>query len=175
MLNPLVIPPELTTSECIIRKVLVLASLTSTVFSVSSIILGLLYVRRHRVKWTAEEACEYLEIKHHTLYGHRVLAILWSLPFAFLMLSIVTFSAAILLFCIALGDPITEILLLTLSVITIGWIVFSVWYFWKRETRWRSTLEGIYYPLFRMKFTNWLWGLPATLPAKPSPTRSKTV
>jgi hypothetical protein len=105
-------------------------------------------------------------MEHHHLFGHRPLAILWALPYAFLMLSIVAFSAAILVFCVAIEDFITEITLLTLSLLMVAWIVVAVWYFWKRKTRWRSTLDGVHYLSFRMQFTNWFWGLPATPPSQ---------
>jgi len=158
-----ILDPQLTTPltrpEYIIRVAMITASLASTVFSVGSIAIGLLHIRKHRTEQTAEEYCDFLETEHHHLYGHRPLAILWSLPFAFLMWSVLTFSAAVLLFCVTAAGIVPKIPLLTLSAFIIGWVVLTVWYFWKREIRWTMTVDGVERPSFRMQFTNWFWDL----------------
>jgi hypothetical protein len=158
-----ILDPQLTTpltpTEYIIRVAMITASLASTVFSVGSIAISLLHIRKHRTEQTAEEYCNFLETEHHHLYGHRPLAILWSLPFAFLMWSVLTFSAAVLLFCVTASGIVPKVPLLTLSAFIIGWVVLTVWYFWKREIRWTMTVDGVERPSFRMQFTNWFWDL----------------
>lgn len=143
----------------VVRIAMITASLASTVFAIGSIATSLLHIRKHRTERTAEEYCEFLTGEHHHLYGHRPLAILWSLPFAFLMWSVLTFSAAVLLFCVTADGIIPKIPLLALSGVILAWILFAIWYFWKREIHWTMSVEGVEKPSFRMKFTNWFWDL----------------
>jgi hypothetical protein len=152
----------LTDTQNTVRLAMITASLASTVFSVGSIAISLLHIRKHRMERTAQEYCEFLQTEHHQLYGHRPLAILWSLPFAFLMWSVLTFSAAVMLFCVTAGIPgglVPKIPLLAQSGFITASILLSIWYFWKRETRWTSTVEGYQRPSFRMVFTSWFWDL----------------
>lgn len=137
----------------IMRTAMITASLASTVFSVGSIAISLLHIRKHRTERTAEEYCEYLETQHHHAFGHRPLAIIWALPFAFLMWSVITFSAAVMIFTIMAAGDVTKYLLVSLSVFIVGWIVLCVWYFWKRESHKEDGLR----PRFKMIFTNWTW------------------
>lgn len=141
------------------QHAMIAASLCSTVFSVGSIAIGLIHIRKHRSIVTAEEACDFLTGAHHNLYGLRPLAILWSLPFAFLMWSVVTFSAAVLLFCATTGNLAPKLVLLVLSASMLIWICVTVWYFWKRETQWGYDVEGGEKVSRRMKFAGWLWDL----------------
>jgi hypothetical protein len=108
---------------------------------------------------TAEEYCEFLMTEHHNLYGHRPLAILWSLPFAFLMWSVLTFSAAVMLFCFSAGGVGPKYTLIALSAIITMSILVSVWYFWKRETKWTTSVEGHERLSFRMKFHDFFWDM----------------
>jgi hypothetical protein len=167
ILNPQLQEP-ITDFQTALRIAMITASLSSTVFSVGSIAISLLHIRKHRTERTAQEHCEFLEGEHHHLYGHRPLAMLWSLPYAFLMWSVLAFSAAVMLFCVTAGGLVTEVTLLTLSVCMVFWILISIWYFWKRETRWTSTVEGVSRPSFRMHFTNWFWDLRANALARRS-------
>ncbi|KIM28673.1 hypothetical protein M408DRAFT_8509 [Serendipita vermifera MAFF 305830] len=159
ILNPQLQEP-VTDFEKALRLAMITASLCSTVFSVGSIAISLLHIRKHRVDRTADEYCDFLETQHHYLYGHRPLAMIWSLPYAFLMWSVVSFSAAIMLFCVNAGGMVTEIALLALSGCMTFCILVSIWYFWKRETKWTSSVDGR--PSFRMQFTDWLWDLRLT-------------
>ncbi|KAG8827162.1 hypothetical protein FRC17_007963 [Serendipita sp. 399] len=141
--------------QTVTRIAMITASLGSTVFSVGSIAISLLHIRKHRTERTAEESCNFLETQHHHVYGHRPLAILWALPFAFLMWSVLSFSAAVMLFCVTASGIVTEVTTLGLSAVIVGWIVLSVWYFWRREANWTPTANGR--RSFRMIFTDWLW------------------
>ncbi|KAG8776956.1 hypothetical protein FRC15_011608, partial [Serendipita sp. 397] len=144
----------LTRVQTATRIAMITASLASTVFSVGSIAISLLHIRKHRTERTAEESCRFLETQHHQVYGHRPLAVLWSLPFAFLMWSVLTFSAAVMLFCVTAGGVMTEVMTLALSALIVWWICLSVWYFWRREVNW-TLADGR--RSFRMIFTDWLW------------------
>jgi len=164
ILNPQLQEP-VTDFQQTIRIAMITASLSSTVFSIGSIAISLLHIRKHRTERTAQEYCDFLEGQHHHLYGHRPLAMLWSLPYAFLMWSVLAFSAAIMLFCVTATGVITETLLTLCGCMTF-WIGLSIWYFWKRETTWTSTVEGVRRPSFRMLFTNWFWDLRMSAQAK---------
>ncbi|KAG5220286.1 Vacuolar protein sorting-associated protein [Salix suchowensis] len=64
-----------------------IASYLSTLTSVSSMIVGLLLVRQTRTKGrdTAKAAADYLRARQYRVVGHEPLAIMYSLPYAFLM------------------------------------------------------------------------------------------
>ncbi|TDL18707.1 hypothetical protein BD410DRAFT_842581 [Rickenella mellea] len=72
-----------------------IASLLSTASSIGGIMLGLLLVRQHRNKSkdTANIAADYLSSRTHPKLGLETLAIMYSLPYALLIM--VTFLAAI--------------------------------------------------------------------------------
>jgi len=78
------------------RSATQVASYVSIVTSVASIITGLMLVRQYRVKprETVEEAANFLASKTHDARGVETLAILYSLPYAFLFWGMVTFLAA---------------------------------------------------------------------------------
>ncbi|KAG8830576.1 hypothetical protein FRC20_008320 [Serendipita sp. 405] len=70
------------------------------------------------------------------------------------MWSVLTFSAAVMLFCVTAGGVMTEVMTLALSALIVWWICLSVWYFWRREVNW-TLADGR--RSFRMIFTDWLW------------------
>ncbi|KAI0272450.1 hypothetical protein BC834DRAFT_966475 [Gloeopeniophorella convolvens] len=77
-----------------------IASTISLTFSVGSIVLGLLLVRRNRTMMDKEPTivCEYLEKREYRWLGLEPLSVIFSLPYAFLMWSIWIFFVAVLLF-----------------------------------------------------------------------------
>lgn len=153
----------LTQTQYTTRIAMITASLVSTVFSIGSITVSLLHIRDHRPERTAEEFGHFLNTKHHHLYGYRPLSILWGLPFAFLVWSVLTFSTAILLFCVTAADMVPKIPLLTLSAFMMCWILLTVYCSWKHENRWTLMVDGVERPSFRMKLTNWYWDLQNTM------------
>lgn len=128
--------------EGVVRQAMVGASLASTVFAVGSIAVGLIHVKKHRLILTVNDAHDFLCDAYHPLFGLRPLAILWSLPFAFLLWSVLTFSAAVLLFCVTIGSNTPKYVLLPLAAIMLGWVLVTVWYLWKRGTKWSVDLES---------------------------------
>ncbi|KAK7053338.1 hypothetical protein VNI00_003964 [Paramarasmius palmivorus] len=59
----------------------------STIFSLGTVILGLSLVRNYRMREhdSVEQVYEYLRAKSHSVLGHEKLAIIYSLPFVFLL------------------------------------------------------------------------------------------
>lgn len=148
----------LSETQNIARLAMVTISLTSTVFSIGSIALSLLHIRKHRMEHTAHDYRDFLRTKRHQNYGHRILAILWSLPFAFLMWSVLTFSAAVILFCVVTGLPgdlVPKVPLLVQSGFVLISMSLSIWYFWKREAEWALTAEESSQRSIMMILTNW--------------------
>ncbi|KAI0306292.1 hypothetical protein B0F90DRAFT_1814217 [Multifurca ochricompacta] len=78
-----------------------IASSVSLVFSVGSIITGLLLIRRNRTVMTQDPktACKYLSARENRFVGLEGLAIIFSLTYALLMWSVLVFFIALLLFC----------------------------------------------------------------------------
>ncbi|KAF8531098.1 hypothetical protein JB92DRAFT_245273 [Gautieria morchelliformis] len=83
----------------------VTCSLVSTLSSTSSIVIGLLLVRKHRplTETHAADGSQYIERVAHPRLGMRPLAIVYSLPYACLMWAMATYIAAILLFVFKSG------------------------------------------------------------------------
>ncbi|KAF9237365.1 hypothetical protein BU15DRAFT_48882, partial [Melanogaster broomeanus] len=73
-----------------------LASYMSLVASLASIVLGLVFVGHHRTETrnTAFQAAKFLDRLQHKRHGLETLAIIYSLPYAFLMWGMVLFFAA---------------------------------------------------------------------------------
>lgn len=103
-----------------------IASQVSMITSVGSVIIGLLLSRHHQLKdKSAAEAAGYMADK-----GLQTLAILYSLPYALLMWSMVTFVLSIAITCFDVqGVPqrvITGVIWLFIFLL-IGWAVVTGW------------------------------------------------
>ncbi|KLO19302.1 hypothetical protein SCHPADRAFT_898879 [Schizopora paradoxa] len=103
-----------------------IASQVSMITSVGSIIIGLLLSRHHQLKdKSAEEAARYMGDK-----GLQTLAILYSLPYALLMWSMVTFVLSIAITCFDVRGVsqrvITGVIWLFICLL-IGWAVVTGW------------------------------------------------
>jgi len=135
----------------------VTCSLVSTLCSTVSIIIGLLHVRKHRAKARthAADGSIYLNEAEHPTLGMRPLAIVYCLPYAFLMWAMVTFIAAILLFASQSGLDSTLTSLIGTIAIGLGAIlVWAISYFWKDELQLKDDFRGMHaalQPLSPMK------------------------
>jgi Na+/melibiose symporter-like transporter len=140
-----------------VRLATITASFVSTIFSIGSIATSQLHIRKHKMQKTAEQCQEFLTTEHHQLYGHRPLAILWSLPFAFFMWSLLTFFLSVVLLYVTTGSKAVKATSMFFSVVVLFSVCISVWYFWKRETLWTTGTDGENKPIFKLKFTNNFW------------------
>jgi len=114
----------------------VTCSLVSTLCSTVSIVIGLLHVRKHRprARQHASDGNDYLQNAKHPTLGMRPLAIVYSLPYAFLMWAMVTFIAAILLYTFNTGLSTTITTIIgTISFCLGATLVWAISYFWKDE------------------------------------------
>jgi len=135
-------------------------SLSSTIFSIGSITLGLINKRNHREELSSQEILNFLHGVHHHHYGFRPLAIIYALPTALLMWAVISFAGAIALYCLMATTVIPRVAVLTLGAILMGCTFVTVWYFWQRETSWGYDVEGVSPKRRqRLRIADWFWGL----------------
>lgn len=118
-------------------------SLFSTIFSIGSITLSLINIRKHRGESSYKGIAALLTSTHHRRYGFRPLAIVYALPIASLEWAVVNFAGAIALYCLIATSVIPRVVVLTLGASLMGGTLVTIWYFWQRETRWGYQIEGI--------------------------------
>ncbi|TCD59974.1 hypothetical protein EIP91_010953 [Steccherinum ochraceum] len=115
-------------------------SYVSIVCGIGCIIIGLLLVRQYRVKPrdTVEEATKFLFARTHPTRGVETLAILYSLPYALLMWSMLAFLAAFSYECFVAKDH--------AAVWSAGaaWIVVGLLIAWCIYSAWESQDEAWY-------------------------------
>ncbi|KAH9989672.1 hypothetical protein BJV77DRAFT_1069397 [Russula vinacea] len=109
-----------------------IASSLSVLASIGSIMIGLLLVRHNRTKQKADPAgaSTYLFRSSHRIFGLEPMAIIFSLPWALLMWSMVIFFIALLLFCFSISNHSTRIFVAMMSVLIatlIGWCIWTSW------------------------------------------------
>ncbi|KAF8525521.1 hypothetical protein BU17DRAFT_83762 [Hysterangium stoloniferum] len=129
----------------------VACSMVSTLSSTTSIVIGLLHVRglfsflfpfaskaliislsiKPFSRLHADEGSEFLKDATHKSLGLQPLAILYSLPYAFLMWAMATFIAAILLFVFQSGVNVTTRVAISSLALALGatllWVVLFFW------------------------------------------------
>jgi len=112
-----------------------IASYLSVVSSIGSILLGLLLIRRHKTKTkeTADEVQAYLNAHNHPLVGLETLAIIYSLPYALLMWSMVAFLTAFGLHCFLVTNKATRGVVGSLSAAVTFLILWSIWNGWESQ------------------------------------------
>ncbi|KAF8524409.1 caspase domain-containing protein [Hysterangium stoloniferum] len=124
------------TEQVIQENHAVTCSMVSTLLSTSSIVTGLLLVRKHRefIRLHAEEADAFLKSVSQTRLGLQPLAILYSLPYALLMWAMVSFIAAILLYAFQSGIGIaSRIIISSLALALMAVLVWIIRSFWKDD------------------------------------------
>jgi hypothetical protein len=109
-----------------------IASSLSVEASIGSIMIGLLLVRHNRTKQKEDPsgASTYLYRSSHRIFGLEPMAIIFSLPWALLMWSMVIFFIALLLFCFSISNIPTRIFVAIMSVLIctlIGWGIRTAW------------------------------------------------
>ncbi|KZV67869.1 hypothetical protein PENSPDRAFT_687739 [Peniophora sp. CONT] len=113
-----------------LRSPAAIASYVSILCSVGSIVLGLLLIRSHRTK-NHDEAADAVTFMFHlktSTFHHEPLAILYSLPYALLMMF--SFLASILIFTLNNTDVATQITVAGVSVgvsCLIAWCIMALW------------------------------------------------
>ncbi|KAJ8522039.1 hypothetical protein ONZ45_g1350 [Pleurotus djamor] len=127
-----------------------IASYLSTLTSVSSIMVALLLVRQNRTKGhdTAEAAADYLRQRQYRIVGHEPLAIMYSLPYAFLMWSILCFLIAFVLVCILDTSFITRVFTGVTACLCVTLILWCIWMNWDRgakqhESQWNISIDAL--------------------------------
>ncbi|TFK31898.1 hypothetical protein BDQ12DRAFT_739702 [Crucibulum laeve] len=114
-----------------------IASYLSILTSSASLILSLLLVRQFktREKGTVHEVADFLN-KSNRNHGLENLAILFSLPYALLMWSMVAFLAAFLLLCVQNPS------IWTRSSVAFVWLLMAMLILWCIRTSWDNQPDG---------------------------------
>ncbi|KAF4593415.1 hypothetical protein EYR38_009129 [Pleurotus pulmonarius] len=127
-----------------------IASYLSTLASISSMIIGLLLVRQTRTKGSAsaQHAADYLRARRYRVVGHEPLAIMYSLPYAFLMWGMVFLMIALLLVCFLGTTLVTRIIPGLAALTCITMIVWCIWMGWDRgndphESLWNTFVNAL--------------------------------
>ena len=133
-------------------------SLFSTIFSICSIIIGLINTRKHRGESTYKEIADFLQGAHNRHFGFRPLAIVYALPVALLMWAVLSFAGAIAFYCLIVTTVIPRVAVLALGAFLMGCTLVIVWYFWQRETRWGYDIDGVSLKRQqRLQVADWFW------------------
>jgi len=109
-----------------------IASYLSILASVGSIVLGLLLLKqtRNRDSDTSEKAAGFLYQHSHPSQGLQKLAILYSLPYAMLIWSMLLFFVAFSFMCFQESSLVTRILVAVLWIVVaalILWCILTLW------------------------------------------------
>ncbi|KAF8814754.1 hypothetical protein BYT27DRAFT_7205709 [Phlegmacium glaucopus] len=112
-----------------------ISSYCSITASIGSIILGLLLVRQNQTKNrdTADDAQRFLRTRAHSLFGLETLAIMFSLPYALLMWSMVSFLTAFLLMCLQDAGIVDRTIIGSLSGVIAVLIAWCIWTSWEKQ------------------------------------------
>jgi len=127
-----------------------IASCVSIEASIASIVVALLLVRHNRTKQKEDPAgaATYLFQNTHRTFGLEPMAIIFSLPWALLMWSMVVFFIALLLLCFTISNVATRIFVGFISVLMSGlimWCIRSTWESGYDEyaSLWRDSLAAM--------------------------------
>jgi len=95
-------------------------------------VIGLLLVRHNRTKQREDPAgaSMYLYQNCHRIYGLEPMAITFSLPWALLMWSMVTFFIALLFFCFTISNTSTRAFVAVVSVVVAVLIIWCIQLAW---------------------------------------------
>ncbi|KAL0956561.1 hypothetical protein HGRIS_002698 [Hohenbuehelia grisea] len=122
-----------------------IASYLSTVSSISSIVMGLLLMRqtRNKEKESAFEAGIYLARAKTDLFGQEPLAIMYSLPFAFLMYAMVFFMVAFSLLCFLEANRITKVIFGAFWAFCLSMIAWTIYLNWEKPEALDIWMNGV--------------------------------
>ncbi|KAF9051549.1 hypothetical protein BJ165DRAFT_1608348 [Panaeolus papilionaceus] len=107
----------------------------STVASVGCIILSLLLIRqtRNKPRENADEASEFLCRRSSIAFGVESLAIMYSLPYAFLMWAMISFLSAFCFLCYLNTSIITRAIVTPPGLALVVFIGWCLWLYWESK------------------------------------------
>ncbi|KAI9438682.1 hypothetical protein H4582DRAFT_190456 [Lactarius indigo] len=122
-----------------------IASCMSIVASAGSIVIGLLLIRHSGPKQNEDPAgaSDYLCKNTHHIFGLERLAIIFSLLWALLMWSMMTFFIALLLFCFCISNASTRIFVAVTSVIVAVLVVWCIQNTWGSSDAMETWFSGL--------------------------------
>ncbi|KAF7364983.1 hypothetical protein MVEN_00369200 [Mycena venus] len=110
-------------------------SYLSIVASIGSIMLGLLLVRQNRTKLheAAWEISQSIDRRTSKLFGVELLALIFALPWALLMWSMIFFFGAFMVACVRVQDTVTRSILSVAAVVMVLLVVWCIWDAWDMQ------------------------------------------
>ncbi|KAI9509043.1 hypothetical protein F5148DRAFT_815641 [Russula earlei] len=122
-----------------------IASSISVETSIGSIVIGLLLLRHNRTKQKEDPAgaSTYLYQNSHRIFGLEPMAIIFSLPWALLMWSMVVFFIALLLFSFSISNVPTRVFVAVMSFLAaalIAWCIKNAWESTEDDDLWRDSV-----------------------------------
>ncbi|KAF8525596.1 hypothetical protein BU17DRAFT_83896 [Hysterangium stoloniferum] len=134
------------TQQVVEENFAVTCSMTSTLLSTASIVIGLLHVRKHKEfnRLQATDSDEFLLRRSKSCVDLQPLAILYSLPYALLMWAMVSFIMAIMLYVFKSGvSTHSETMLGSLAFALGVTLIWVVQYFWKDDLGLEEDLHSL--------------------------------
>ncbi|KZV67868.1 hypothetical protein PENSPDRAFT_754574 [Peniophora sp. CONT] len=110
-----------------------IASYISILCSIGSIVLGLMLVHHNRTRSREDplEAAAYMQQQNRSYFHYEPLAILYSLPYALLMWSMLSFATSVMIFTLDKTDLITQSTIAVISFAIsclIVWCTIATWF-----------------------------------------------
>ncbi|KAJ7128231.1 hypothetical protein C8R43DRAFT_1240277 [Mycena crocata] len=112
-----------------------IASYFSTVASIGSMILGLLLVRQNRTKFheSAGDIAASVHRRTSKIFGLELLAVIFSLPYALLMWSMIFFFGALLATCLKAETTVPDLAVVGVAAIVVLLVLWCVWDAWDMQ------------------------------------------
>ncbi|KAF9051550.1 hypothetical protein BJ165DRAFT_896597 [Panaeolus papilionaceus] len=107
----------------------------SVVASVGCIILSLLLIRqtRNKTRECAAEASEFLYRRSSVAFGVESLAIMYSLPYAFLMWAMTSFLSAFCFLCFLKTSIVTRAIITPPGLVLLVFVGWCLWIYWEKK------------------------------------------
>jgi len=125
-------------------------TILSLLVSIGSILIGLLLVRHNRTKQDAEpvEAWAYLFQNSRRYFGLDLMAIVFSLPWALLIWSMLLFLTAVILYSWSVSNLWSRIVIASILVFVFSLLVGCMRIIWEPSGGLRAWLDGLRLPIF---------------------------
>jgi len=117
--------------------------------SVGSIITSLLLIRHNRTKQELEptDACDYLFQTSRIYFGLELMAIIFSLPWALLMWSMLMFYTALFCYWWSIPKHASHIAIASVTGVLFFFLLACIWAIWESSDKGTVWLEGLPSPI----------------------------
>ncbi|KAK7023181.1 hypothetical protein R3P38DRAFT_3537281 [Favolaschia claudopus] len=117
-----------------------ISSYLSILASIGSIVVGLLLTNYHRGRASGAHAAKFILHHTHPTFGHEARAVLYSLPYALLIWSMVGFMAAFSFMCFTQANLLCRILVAGVWIAVAVLILWCIFHTWNTNWEWLGLL-----------------------------------